>query len=620
MPHSNRPGDVLAGRYRLVDLLSESGNGRFWRAHDQVLERHVALHVIAEDDERAAGLVSAARTSATVLDRRFLRVLDAERAGGLCYVVNEWGSGTSLDILVATHGPLLPRRAAWLVAEVADAVATGHAAGVAHGRLAPENVLVDQTGAVKLIGFCVDAALHGLPPARTGTDVADLAGLLYCALTGRWAGVSQSAVPAAPQEHGRVLRPRQVRAGVPRPLDALCDEVLNPYSGVRNRDGFDLETARGIADLLLDFVGDPTGLPEQLALANVRPGETIVLPQVAEIPARDVEPEPAPEPAPVPDPTPEPEPEPAAEPTPEPTPEPESTQAGLPIFGDDLDDVSWLAAPEAPAPPPPPFEAPPERPLFAPEPTDGRPVRQPRPSVTALAGQPRGADYWPWEATDPGSASGTGLTPVVEEVPGRSWLRLAAGLGAALLLLVAIVVAFNLGRGKTPLGTEPDSDETPGATPSTPSPAAPTPLAGLTATAFDPQSDDGEENSDDAGSAVDGDPQTAWRTSSYFDQFGPGGLKTGVGLVVDLGGEHQVTDVALRLVGEPTGVSLYVTDEPPAAVADLQPVVTGEVGTDDTLSLEQPTTGRYLVVWLTRLPAVGADFRGEVSEITVRAG
>ena len=47
MPNSIRPGDVLAGRYLLVDLLSESGDGRFWRAHDRVLDRHVALHVIA---------------------------------------------------------------------------------------------------------------------------------------------------------------------------------------------------------------------------------------------------------------------------------------------------------------------------------------------------------------------------------------------------------------------------------------------------------------------------------------------------------------------------------------------------------------------------------------------
>ncbi|MEI5673415.1 MULTISPECIES: protein kinase family protein [unclassified Nocardioides] len=601
MPHSNRPGDVLAGRYRLVDLLSESGNGRFWRAHDRVLERHVALHVIAEDDDRAAGLVEAARRSATVLDPRILRVLDAERTGGLCYVVNEWGSGTSLDIVVATHGALPPRRAAWLVAEVADSVAVAHAAGVAHGRLAPENVLIDQTGAVKVIGFSVDAALHGLAPGRTATDVTDLAGLLYCALTGKWAGVSTSAVPPAPQEHGRVLRPRQVRAGVPRPLDALCDEVLNPYSGGRQRDDVDLETARGIADLLADFVGDPTGLPEQLALSNLRPGETVVLPQVPEIPVREADPEPEPEPTP--------------EPTP--VPEPEPTQAGLPIFDDEHDDVSWLEAPETPSPPPPPFESPPERPLFAPEPADGGPARQVRPTVTAREAQDR-AEYWPWGGDGP-PTSGTGITPAVEDVPGRSWLRLAFGIGAALLLLVAVVIAFNLGRGKTPLGAEPDDDPT--TTPSasaTPS-ATPRPISGLRATDLDPAGNPPRENPDTVGRVVDGDPETTWRTSTYNEQFGPGGLKDGVGVVVDLGRSYDVAQVDLRLVGRPTVVSLYLTDEAPSDVEGLTPFLADQrVGTEASLAPDAPVAGRYLTVWLTALPSVEDGFRGEVAEIAVR--
>ena len=42
---------LLADRYRLVDLLSESGTGRFWRAHDRILQRRVALHVIAAGDD-----------------------------------------------------------------------------------------------------------------------------------------------------------------------------------------------------------------------------------------------------------------------------------------------------------------------------------------------------------------------------------------------------------------------------------------------------------------------------------------------------------------------------------------------------------------------------------------
>lgn len=661
-----RPGDVLADRYRLIDLLVESGSGRFWRAHDRVLERHVALHVLDAEDERAAGLLEAARQSATVPDRRLLRVLDADRVGGLCYVVNEWGSGSSLDIMLATDGVLAPRRAAWLVSEVAASVAAGHEAGVAHGRLVPENVLVDRTGSIRVIGFCVDAALHGLPAGRVSTDVADLGGLLYSALTGRWPGVSRSEVPAAPHEHGRVLRPRQVRAGIPRPLDMLCDQVVNPYAGGGSRDGHDLSTARGIADYLADFVGDPAGMAEAEAATNAgaRAARTVVLPALPATGGRPPQPRtPAPPLAPADS---EPETDPPTQVTPlpgtdadnedtadtgpvdpiegsegdtDPTeadstdtdpgdtdradadPAPPSsveqpTQAGLPIFDDDNDDVSWLSARPEKAPPPPPFEDVPERPLFAPEPAEGQPARKPRPNSTATAA-PR--DYWPWDTS---SGTGSGVIPLTDEdedddeVPGRSWLRLAGVIGASLLLLLAIVVAFNLGRGRTPLGTKPD--ETPSRTPSaSPTPAAP--ITDLTAQDFDPQGTPQEEHPELASLAVDGNPATAWRTNTYTQNFGPGGLKTGVGLVIDLGAVHQVSSVDLTFVGAPTSASLYVTGSAPNAVSGLSPAATvAASGTHQRVTLDHPARGRYLTVWLTSLPQAPGGYRGEVAEVSVR--
>jgi hypothetical protein len=631
VPSSIRPGDVLADRYRLVDLLAESRGGRFWRAHDRVLERHVALHVIAADDERADALLEAAKRSATVHDRRLLRVLDADRTDELCYVVNEWGTGDSLDIMLATEGPLTARRAAWLVSEVAASIAAGHEAGVAHGRLVPENVLIDHGGAVRLIGFAVDAAMHGLPPGRPSADVADLGALLYSALTGKWPGTSPSAVPPAPVEGGRVLRPRQVRAGIPRPLDALCDEVVNPYSpawGARLRESHDLASAQGISEYLCAFVGDPTGIAAAEAAAGHRDTETIALPALSDPPLR----------------APEPEPEPEREPEPEPAPVPRSstelpTEAGLPIFDDDNDDVSWLTARAQPAPPPPPFEDPPERPLFAPEPADGPTRRTRRPAASTLApgttpadahasgsatppagaGGRGGPGFWPW---DTGIGTGTGMTPATEaepeEVPGRSWLRLAAVIAGCLLLLVAIVVAYNLGRGRTPLGAVPD--DTRSSAPGSPTTTAPPePITGITADDFDPQGAPPDENPELTGLAVDGDPATAWRTSTYTQNLGPAGLKTGVGLLLDLGAEHDVSSVDLTFLGTPTAFRLYVTDTAPTAVAGLTPVA--EQTADQPRSrvtLESPATGRFLLVWLTSLPAVEDGFRGEVAEVTVR--
>jgi hypothetical protein len=617
VPASIRPGDVLAGRYRLVDLLSESGDGRFWRAHDRVLERHVALHVISADDPRAEGLLAAARRSATVLDPHILRVLDAERSAGLCYVVNEWGSGTSLDIMLATGGPLAPRRAAWLVGEVAAACTVAHAAGVPHGRLNPENLLVDTSGAVRVIGWCVDAALHGCSEGSAETDVVDLAGLLYAALTGRWAGRSGSAVPPAPTDHGRVLRPRQVRAGIPRELDTLCDEVLDPQPGAG------VPAAR-VREALEGFVGDPVGIQESMVSRLVSRGhETVVLPQVPEFAVRDPDARAPAHEAEVPgadadadadaD-----EPEQQAD---DGVTTGEVTQAELPGF---------LAARDtAPPTPPPPFEEPAARPLFAPDPPEGGPVRRSRVPAAATGS----SSYWPWD-TDAGPHTGhtggygvvdtgwpTGTGPVVEdEVPGRNTFRLAAVLLAAMVVLVAVVVAFNLGRGRTPLGTVPDDQaSTSPSDRTTSAPARPIDVAGVGD--LDPQGENGEENPESTGLVVDGDTATTWRTATYLQDFGPAGLKTGVGLVLDLGESQEVRAVDLQLVGAPTELSLFLTEDEPAGdpVADgLEPVAEVAGGPEQQVELEEPAQGRYLIVWFTDLPTVEDGWRAEVAEITVR--
>lgn len=628
LPEHTRPGDVLAGRYRLTDLLTEQAGGRFWRAFDSVLHRDVAVHIIATTDDRAPLLREAARTSATVLDRRMLRVLDIDETAEGCFVVNEWGSGTSLDILLADRGPLSPAVAAWIVAEVGDTLAAAHAADVAHGRLVPENILIDHDGAVRIIGFAVDAALHGLPPGTTSHDVVDLVGLLYAALTGRWAGPSRSVVPAAPSQHGSVLRPRQVRAGIPRTLDALCDHVLN-------NDGDADLTAAMVSDMLRGFLGTSSRAAETWLMRLEHPpaGQaTVLLTPLPDPPAPQTNAESTAEVPVVGDPVAATEVQ-AAVPGPAPlADEPDdtvdsadqglATQAGLPIFHDD-DEVSWIAQRTEPAPPPPALEPPPVRPLFAPDPTDGQPARRPRTLPPAAEG---GAGFWPWEGSGPATGTGSGVLPAYveddedddERPPGVSWLRLAAVVAACLLVLIASVIAFNLGRGRSPLGATPD---TPAASPTRgSSSAAPTaaPIAGVAASDFDPQGSPPEENPQQAALAVDGDPKTAWTTSRYNENLGPGGLKTGVGLLLDLGRPHEVTQVELTTIGAPTTVRIFVLGSPPTAVDRRSSAGRAVLsGTTGSVRLSSPTTGRYVVVWLTSLPRVAGGFRGEIAEAVV---
>ena len=628
MPGSMQAGDVLADRYRLDDLLAENGAGRFWRAHDQVLHRPVAIHILAADDDRAEPVLEAARRAGPVADRRLLRVLDAEIRDGLCYVVNEWGQGDSLDIVLVREGPLAPRRAAWLVAEVADSIAEAHAAGLAHGRLTPENVLIDQHGQVRIIGFGVDAALRGLPPRRITVDEIDLAALLYCALTGKWPGVSSSPLPAAPEDHGSVLRPRRVRAGIPRLLDTICDQALNP-DGIGGVPASDL-SARGIADQLHAYVGDLTGT--QVPVPKIR----AMLP-MSPLTEQSTSPDPA-EPGIAEPEAPEPD---VADSGPDSTltattsPVTSSsdlpTQAGMPVFHDD-DEVDWLRARTEPVTPPPPLDDLPPKPLFAPDPPEGQPVRRPRPGSRAASAAP---DYWPWDASqdsgakppagrDTGSwastswpddrwGTGEGLDDTGEQVPGRSWIRLAMIVAVGVLVMVAAVAAYQLGL-KPPAADDNPSDESS----ETPSVVEPTAFTDLAAVDFDPQgAEPREENPDQVPNVLDGDPATSWATATYEQNFGPAGLKTGVGLIVDLGAAKGVRQVIVSTDGGATSLAAYVTTTAPTGISGLTPVGTASGTGDLTISLDEAVSGQYVTIWLTLLPAVSDGFRGTVTEVQV---
>jgi hypothetical protein len=516
-------------------------------------------------------------------------------------------------------------------------------------------VLIDQHGQVRIIGFGVEAALAGLPPGRVSVDEVDLAGLLYCALTGKWAGVSRSAVPPAPEVHGTILRPRRVRAGIPRPLDHLCDQVLNPQATPAGEPVH--HSARAIADRLLGFVGDHTGT--QVPVQGLRPPATQPILPTTEAPDAASPHEPvasgtaetpveAPvEPVghPVTDPdatvvappaTPVSPVSPVAPASPQAPAEPTSstdlpTEAGMPVFHED-DEVDWLRARSDKPAPPPPLADPTPKPLFAPDPPEGEPVRRPRAGSRAAAA---GKDYWPWDASqdsgvrpvsrDTGSWSsgswnedrwgtGEGLDDTGDQVPGRSWFRLAMIVAGCLLVLVAAVAAYQLGL--TP--PTPGSDDEPTTSASPSAATTPTPFTELVADDFDPQgSEPREENPDQVANVVDGDPTTTWSTSSYLQNFGPAGLKTGVGVVIDLGAAKGVRQVVVTTEGGPTSLAAYVTSTAPTGISGLTPVGTASGTGELTIDLDEAVSGRYVTVWLTLLPEVDGEFRGTVAEVQV---
>jgi len=503
------PGRVLAGRYRVEDLLDEAAGVRSWRAVDDVLSRPVLVQTLPADDPRADAVTSAGRAAAMVRDSRFLQVLDVDVEQDVAYVVREWMSGRDLTVLLA-GGPLHPDQAGALTREVAEALATAHHDGLTHLWLHPGSVLITPDGGVKVAGLATEAAIHGAVPGDPGViDAAGIGRVLYATLTGRWPGRGQYGLPEAPRIDGRVASPRQVRPGVPRLLDEIADRTLG-------------NAARHHAPPLQTPAEVVEALTSRTAATRVN--------------------------------------------------------GLLGGFSDTTED---------PGPPPAVLDAP------------ALPLASTRAEPVARHAEP------------PQQGSG----------------RVARVLGvitAALLLVGATMVGLQLLLSA--VDSDGDDDPAtggPGTSASSPTSArpSPTPLTISSATDFDPAPDgSGDENPEDAPLAIDGDPETAWTTQNYFDPMEA--QKPGVGIYVDLGAAVRVAGLNLALVGADTGLEIRIAPEgatsPPESPDGWTVVASSSsAGATAALTLDEAVTTRYVLVWLTRLPAEGGDFRGGVAEMEV---
>ncbi|MFF0156751.1 protein kinase [Streptomyces sp. NPDC005263] len=158
---ADQVGRLLAGRYRVVAQLGRGGMGVVWRAVDEVLGREVAVKELRTysdaDGPELAGLrlrmQREARAAARVRHPGVVAVHDVAEVDGRPLIIMELVDGPSLDDVLRERGTLDPREAARIGAEVLDALAAAHRAGVLHRDVKPGNILLDRSGRVVLTDF-----------------------------------------------------------------------------------------------------------------------------------------------------------------------------------------------------------------------------------------------------------------------------------------------------------------------------------------------------------------------------------------------------------------------------------------------------------------------------------
>ncbi|MEU9736126.1 serine/threonine-protein kinase [Streptomyces sp. NPDC048002] len=168
---------LLAGRYRLGDVLGRGGMGTVWRAEDETLGRTVAVKELRFptniDEEEKRRLITRtlreAKAIARIRNNSAVTVFDVVEEDDRPWIVMELVEGKSLAEVIREDGLLEPKRAAEVGLAVLDVLRSAHRQGILHRDVKPSNVLISEDGRVVLTDFGI-AQVEG-DPSITSTGM-----------------------------------------------------------------------------------------------------------------------------------------------------------------------------------------------------------------------------------------------------------------------------------------------------------------------------------------------------------------------------------------------------------------------------------------------------------------
>jgi eukaryotic-like serine/threonine-protein kinase len=294
--------DTLSGRYEIGDRLGSGGMSNVYKATDLILERTVAVKVLAEhlsDDERfVARFRREALAVAKLIHPNIVQVYDTGVDEGRHYIVMEYVEGRSGAQILQRQGPLDPETAAEAGTQACAGLDYAHRRGIIHRDVKPGNLMlvggpvgggemtvkltdfgiaraVEQTR-ITQVGSVVGTAAYLAPEqvrgeeATPATDVYALGVVLYQFLTGRlpYEGSSLAEL-AVRQQNEKPLPPSAYNGEVPETLGSAVLRALEGDPSRRYASADELA-----AGLQLGLQGEDVSLPEGATATQVLGGET----------------------------------------------------------------------------------------------------------------------------------------------------------------------------------------------------------------------------------------------------------------------------------------------------------------------------------------------------------
>ena len=165
-------GRILADRYELKELVGQGGMADVYLAYDDILKREVAVKILRSsltgDPIYITRFHREARAAAALCHRNIVEIYDVGEEDDLYYIVMEYVRGQTLKELINKRGALHYVEAVDIMKQVVSATALAHSMGIVHRDLKPQNILVTDSGIVKIADFGI-ASIQSLSQV-TQTD------------------------------------------------------------------------------------------------------------------------------------------------------------------------------------------------------------------------------------------------------------------------------------------------------------------------------------------------------------------------------------------------------------------------------------------------------------------
>ena len=249
-------GKLISGRYLIESLIGSGGMANVYKAYDNMLGRTVALKVLkAEhrgDMEFVRRFEREARAVLPLSHENIVRSYAVGEDGDISYIVLEYVEGSTLKELIKSDGPISPKVAVSITAQVLDALAHAHESGIIHRDVKPQNVIITPRGKAKLTDFgiardvaattrtyagsnVVMGSVHYISPEQArGDDVTAASDIYSCAimlfemLTGKVPfGGDNSVAIALKHLQEDITPPVEINPKIPR---ALSDVIVKAAS------------------------------------------------------------------------------------------------------------------------------------------------------------------------------------------------------------------------------------------------------------------------------------------------------------------------------------------------------------------------------------------------------